>query len=330
MRVLVTDAAGFLGFHLVRRLVAEGHEVLGVLFPEDAADPHTPARASLLEGAGIRLKRASTPEHAAAHLSVFRPRVLVHLPLVPRNELREGPVAARWAGLELALYTSLLAESLAQGTEHVVLGSGAGVYGAGEKLPFAVDTPLDRPLGLRAATARSAENLSHAFAHAHGQPVTSLRFFSLYGPYGVATQAPLQFALRLLEREKVALYEGGGLRRDFVYVDDAVEVLVRAVERTPEGGEGVPPFALHNVGTGTPTPVTRVLELVEARIGRAAEREEVPLPRTSLHHTWADVRELQQAYGLRPGTPLSDGVGRTVDWLLSEEGAPWRPAPAQS
>jgi UDP-glucuronate 4-epimerase len=320
MRVLVTDAAGFVGFHFLRRLAADGHEVHGAVTP--GADPHLPHRRSRLEAAGLSL-HTSAPAELVTRL---RPACVVHLGLLPRDEHPETAAAVREAGADVAAWTELLAAAGQAGVAHVVLGSGAGVYGAGEKLPFAVDTPLDRPLGLRAAAQRSAELLGHAVAHAHGLSVTALRFFSVYGPFGQPTQAPLRFAHGLLSRAPVTLHEGGTLRRDFVYIDDAVEVLSRVVERAPEPpADAAPPFAVHNVGTGTPTPVARVLELVEAHIGRAAQRQDAPVPRTSLHHTWADVRELQQAYGFRPGTPLVEGVARTLDWLLSEEGATWRP-----
>ncbi len=322
MRVLVTDAAGFLGFHLLQRLRADGHEVVGAIGPD--FHPQSAARLARLESLGFTVRRAELPALLAEH----RPDTVVHLSLIPRNELPDPQLAARQAGLDLGEFGGLLGAGCAQGVKHVVLGSGAGVYGAGEKLPFAVDTPLHRPLGMCAATERAAELFAHAFAHAHGLPVTVLRFFSLYGPWGNDSQAPMRFARALLSREPVPLPDGGALRRDFVYVDDAVEVLSRAVERIPEGdpeANDAPPFAVHNVGTGNPSPLMRVLELVEARLGRAAQREEIPLPRTSLNHTWADVRELQQAYGFRPSIALAEGVARTVDWMLSDEAAAWRP-----
>ncbi len=325
MRVLVTDAAGFLGFHVLQRLRADGHEALGAVGPD--FHPQSEARLARLEAMGVPFRRADPAHLVTEH----RPQCVVHLSMLPRNEQPDPQVAARQAGLDVSEFGGLLGASRAHGVEHVILGSGAGVYGAGEKLPFAVDTPLQRPLGMCAAAERAAELFAHGFSHAHGQPVTVLRFFSLYGPWGNQTQAPMRFARALLAREPVPLPERGELRRDFVYIDDAVECVSRAVERVPEGdGDlGTPPYAVHNVGTGNPSQLSRVLELVEARLGRAAQREEVALPRTSLNHTWADVRELQQAYGFRPSIPLAEGVGRTVDWMLSDEGAAWRPSPGQ-
>lgn len=311
MRVLVTHATDFLGFHLVHRLAKEGHHPLAVLCP-DPGDGWAMQRAQRLPD--VARAEAATPGALTRAVSSFRPEVVVYLGFLARD----ADVTATDAGAHLAEFGELLEVSREHGVQHVVLGSGAAVYGATDKLPFGVAQPLDRPLSLEGASQRSAELLGQAFAHRHDFPITALRFFTVYGPWGRPAQAPLRFARAIARGEQVALSEGGQRRRDFTFVDDAVEVLLRAVERAPTATPELPAFAAHNVGTGSPTPVARLLELLEGAMGRSTARREQPAPSEELPHTWADVRELQHAYGYRPRTSLAEGLRQTVEWFDAE------------
>ncbi|MBX5483562.1 MAG: NAD-dependent epimerase/dehydratase family protein [Myxococcaceae bacterium] len=225
-------------------------------------------------------------------------------------ELRQPPgndVAG--AGAAIARFAHLLDRAAAKRTP-VVFASSADVYGATDKLPFGVEQPVDRHRGTRGAGLRAQELLAQAWSHQRGVPVTALRLFEVYGPEVEGFVADAIHAARSGAPLKVP----GGLaqRRDFVFLDDVVEAFLRAIERPPEPLGELPAYAVHNVGSGSPTPRSRIVELVEAKTARRIRCEEVPSAQ-ELVHSWADVRELQQAYGFRPRTPLSEGIARTVE-----------------
>lgn len=320
MRVLVTHAAGVLGFHTARRLAAEGHTVHAQLEPDSPIDE---ARAHALSKVnGIHL-RDEPVEWSVDALRRIRPEIIVHFVRLP-SATASAPLAADAASHALAVFPHLLDAALEIGTQHLLLGSSVAVYGASDKLPFGTEQLVDRHYSLRGAVFRSLELVAHAFAHAHSLPVTALRYFSVYGPWGDPALPPMSYLRALRANLPVELVDGGQLRRDFVYVDDAVESTVRALERVPDAMGELPQFAVHNVGTGNPTPLVRALELCEQITGRTAERVEVPVPRTDVPHTWADVRSLQQTYGFRPRTPLSEGLTETAHWLEQPEATAWR------
>lgn len=321
MRVLVTEASSFLGFHVVLRLLQEGWVVDALLAGGDRRVRTLPVEP--LTTAGARVHTSGAPADVVAEC---RPDAVVHLAAVDLLAGADRSRSAGVAGAELQSFTSLLDACCRARVGHLVLGSSAQVYGGNDKLPFGSEQPIDRPLSMSGALPRAEELLAHAVSHAEGLPVTALRFFSLYGPYGPPDEPPLGYARALLAGAPVPLAGGGQLRRDFVFVEDAAEVVMRAVERAPEPLTQGPRFAVHNVGSGTPTPLSRVLELVEAAVGATAVRAEAPVPPTVPEHTWADVRELQQSYGYRPHTPLAKGLAATVEWLRSEAGAAWRRA----
>lgn len=318
MRVLVTHASDFLGFHLVHRLVKEGHQPLAVLHP-DPGDGWAMQRAERLPE--VDRAEAASPSALATSVTRFRPEVVVYLGFTARD----ADLSATDAGAHLAEYGELLDVSRQHGVRHLVLGSGASIYGVGDKLPFGAAQPLDRPVSFEGAAQRSAELLSQAFAHKHRFPIAALRFFTVYGPWGRSGQAPLRFARAIAQGQAVTLRDEGQPRRDFVFIDDAVEVMLRAVERAPDATEGAPAFAVHNVGSGSPSPVSQLLALVEQALGATAARVDAPADDPAvadeLAHTWADVRDLQHAYGFRPRTPLAEGVRQTVAWLEANAAA---------
>lgn len=312
MRVLVIGAAEFLGLHLVRRLSAEGQEVHAHVEPRDEASE---ARRAALPQQGMTLYDSMT---AAELVRRVRPETIVVLGSPPERVADSGRA--------LSTFCELLEAARDVDGAHVVFESSAEVYGVNDTLPFGVAQLLERPVSLEGALHRSQELLAQTFSFQTGLPSTALRFFSVYGPFGPPHQAVFAFARALAAGAPVALHAGGQMRRDFTFVDDAVEVLVRAIERPPEPNPEarMGAYAAHNVGTGTPTPVSRLVDLIEAKLGKRAERQETEAPKSAMPHTWADVRELQLSYGFRPRTALAEGVSKTLDWWLSEPPQPWR------
>lgn len=300
MKVLILNPTSPLGTAMGVRLRGEGHDVVGMWWPGQRVEDVSRA---LLRDAGVPIKaRPVAPvfEEAA-------PDVVIDLRGSPGGTAKE-------CGAELASFGEVLSLCRARRTPLVFVSS-QDVYGANDKLPFGVEQPLERQLSVRGAADRGKELLAQAVAHQDGVPITALRLFELYGPNvpGFVHQCILSAG----DGVAMPLRGDASARRDFVFVDDAVEIFARASERPPDPVPGVGPWAVHNVGSGTPTPLSGVMALVGERVGRPVTVDALPPDPRELPHTWADVRELQQAYGFRPKTSLADGVAKTVAALLA-------------
>jgi UDP-glucuronate 4-epimerase len=268
--ILVTGAAGFIGYHVCRRLLAGGEDVVGLDNLNDYYDPRL--------------------------WSLERPRAYVDSNLVGFGNVLE---ACRHAG-----------------TPHLVYASSSSVYGANTKTPFAEADPVDRPVSLYAATKRANELMAYSYSHLFGLPCTGLRFFTVYGPWGRPDMAYWKFTAAILAGAPIEVYGDGLLRRDFTYVDDVVEAIVRMVRRPPAAGdtEGTAAWRLYNVGNHTPVTVADMLETLERLCGRRAVRLMRPRPPGDVETTYADVAALTRDFGFAPRTTLADGLGRFVDW----------------
>ena len=327
-KVLVTGAAGFVGAALALRLLERGDEVVGV----DNLDPccNVSLKRARLDRVrafpGFHDIRADIAdrEAMAALFARERPSAVVHLAALPGvRACADSPEAC--VDANLAGFANILEGCRRNGVGHLVYASSSAVYGAVTALPFPVRAAADRPLSLYAATKRSNELMAHCYGEFHGLRATGLRLASVYGPWGRPDMALFRFTRNILEGRAVELYNGGRHGRDFTYVDDAVEGVVRVLDRPADAAYGVPacegsddlgvvPHRIYNVGTGVAVGLGRVVEILEGCLGREARKRLAPLQRGDVPDAVADVDDLLDAVGYRPATTVETGIPRFVDW----------------
>ena len=328
MKILVTGAAGFIGAAVATRLLERGDAVVGV----DNLDPYydvalKQARLARV-GAFERFRdvRADLTEPAAL-ADLFardRPDAVVHL--AARAGVRhslERPQAC--VDANVAGFLHVLEACRQHPPGHLVYASSSSVYGANRALPFSVRHTADHPVSLYAATKRANELMAHSYSHLFGLPTTGLRFFTVYGPWGRPDMALFRFARNIFAGLPIDVYNHGRHRRDFTYIDDIVEGVVRVVDRppspnpdwrgeSPDPGSSAAPYRVYNLGNRRAEPLERYIEVLEAAIGRKAERRLLPLQPGDVADTLADVDDLAADVGYRPDTPIEVGVRRFVDW----------------
>jgi UDP-glucuronate 4-epimerase len=326
--VLVTGAAGFIGFHLASRLLSEGAAVVGVDSLNEYYDP-TLKRARLRElekRAGFRfvwLDLTSKDETARLFAEV-RPGHVAHLAAQAgvRYSL-EHPHA--YVESNIAGFLNVLEACRSNPVKHLVLASTSSVYGLNPVLPFSVHQGADHPISLYAATKRADELMAHCYSHLFGIPITALRFFTVYGPWGRPDMALFLFTKAILEGRPIEVFNHGNSTRDFTYVDDIVEAFVRVLHRPPEAdataserlkdpAESTAPFRIYNIGQQSPVPLMRMIEVLENTLGREAEKTFLPLQPGDVAATFADVSDLERDMGFRPRVSVEEGVPRFVSW----------------
>jgi UDP-glucuronate 4-epimerase len=327
VRVLVTGAAGFIGFHVARRLVARGDEVLALDVLNDYYDPSLKrARLEALgvsvdemtrgqwiggEG-GLRFVQADLQDQAEvlALLADQGVDAIVHLAAqVGVRYAAENPRA--YADSNLSGFLTVLEAARGLEVQHLVYASSSSVYGDHADQPFKTSHRVDAPVSFYAATKRANELMAHSYAHLYGVPTTGLRFFTVYGPWGRPDMALFKFVDRILRGEAIDIYNHGDLSRDFTYVDDVVEGVVRVLDGPPTAA---PPIALYNIGNTEPVALMDFVAAVEQAVGREATKRMLPMQPGDVSVTWADCAGLERDFGYRPQTPLHDGVQRFVDW----------------
>jgi UDP-glucuronate 4-epimerase len=322
--ILVTGAAGFIGFHLCRALLGRGVPVVGV---DNLTPYYDPAlkRARLAELralAGFRFEPLDLADRdtTAALFAELRPRRVVHLAAQAgvRYSL-EAPLA--YVDANLAGTANVLEGCRHQGCEHLVFASTSSVYGGNTKLPFKETDPVDHPVSLYAATKRANELMAHTYAHLYGLPTTGLRFFTVYGPWGRPDMAYFSFAEAIRAGRPLRLYNHGAMRRDFTYVDDVVDAMIRLLDVPPAPldrsapDRSTAPFRIYNIGNHTPVALRDFLAILEDRLGARAVVEEAPMQPGDVEATCADVDALAAAVGFAPSTPLAAGLARFVEWF---------------
>ena len=322
-RVLLTGAAGFVGFHLARRLLAEGATVLGLDSVNAYYDPALKqGRLDILAaepGFAFRRLDIAEPGALAAAWAGFRPDYVAHL--AAQAGVRYSLKAPRdYARANLDGFLEVLEAARAHPVRHLAYASSSSVYGSSTRVPFREDDPVDRPSSLYAATKRANEVMAASYGHLFGLPMTGLRFFTVYGPWGRPDMAYWGFTQALFEGREIQVFNHGQVWRDFTYVDEVVEAIARLLPLPPsapdEPGRPVPevPHRIFNIGNHTPVPVGEMIDILERHTNRRAIRREVPMQPGDVERTWADVSALQAAVGFAPRTTLEDGLGRFVDW----------------
>ena len=324
----MTGAAGFIGFHLSRALLARGDQVIGIDNVNDYYDPSLKeARlAGLTPHPSFALHRVDIADGAEL-MSVMnhsRPDAVVHLAAQAgvRYSL-QNPHA--YVQANLVGFLNVLEACRHHPVGHLVFASSSSVYGANTKMPFSVHDNVDHPVSLYAATKKANELLAHSYAHLYGIPTTGLRFFTVYGPWGRPDMALFLFTEKILKGEPIEVYNEGRMLRDFTYIDDIVEGVVRVLDRparpnpdwqgdAPDPGTSRAPYRIYNIGNNSPVELLEFIATIEAALGKKAERRLLSIQPGDVPATFADVADLTRDTGFRPSTPIAIGVGRFVEW----------------
>jgi UDP-glucuronate 4-epimerase len=328
MRVLVTGAAGFIGSRLSERLLARGDDVFGFDNMNAYYDPRLKeARLGRLlphDRFGFVQGSLEDNEALTAAFDKFAPERVVNLAAQAgvRYSL-ENPRA--YIDSNIVGFLNILEACRHRGIEHLVYASSSSVYGANRKLPFAVEDSVDHPVSMYAATKKTNELMAHTYSHLFGLPTTGLRFFTVYGPWGRPDMALFLFTRKILAGEPIDVFNNGQHTRDFTYIDDIVEGIIRTLDRVPgpdplynpmqpTPASSTAPYRLYNIGNHQPVELLRYIEVLEDCLGRKAERRLLPLQPGDVPDTYADVEALSRDTGYSPSTPIETGVKRFVEW----------------
>jgi UDP-glucuronate 4-epimerase len=325
MRVLVTGAAGFIGFHLCGRLLARGDEVLGVDNLNDYYDVSLKqARVERLAGKrGFGFEKIDIADRAAMQ-ALFSGRFEAVVHLAAQAGVRYSLVnPLAYSDSNLAGFSHVLEGCRRAKPGHLVFASSSSVYGADHRAPFSEHDAADHPVSFYAATKRANELMAHSYAHLYAIPVTGLRFFTVYGPWGRPDMAYFGFTESILSGRPIKVFNRGELERDFTYIDDIVEGVVRVIDSPPRPDPSCPldspaqstaPYRLYNIGNNQPVKLLEFIRLLEKLLGRDAVLEMLPMQAGDVLRTCADVSDLQDAVGFRPSTPIAAGLARFVEW----------------
>jgi UDP-glucuronate 4-epimerase len=327
-KYLVTGAAGFIGFHVSRRLLDRGERVIGLDNVNDYYDVRLKhARLALLEGQPqFQFVKADLADRAALQqlFAAERPEVVIHLAAQAgvRYSL-ENPHA--YVDSNLVGFINILEGCRHHGVRHLAYASSSSVYGANTQMPFSVHHNVDHPVSLYAATKKANELMAHTYSHLYRLPTTGLRFFTVYGPWGRPDMALFLFTRAILAGEPIDVYNHGRMQRDFTYVDDVVGGVVRAADRVaapnpawssaaPDPGTSLAPYRLYNIGNHSPVELLYFIEVLEQCLGRRAEKRLLPIQAGDVPATYADVEDLTRDVGFQPTTSIEEGIARFVAW----------------
>ncbi|CAN5356277.1 NAD-dependent epimerase [soil metagenome] len=336
MKILVTGAAGFIGYHVAEHLLARGDEVVGLDNLNDYYDVSLKeARLERLEARpGFTSEKLDLADRDGIEALFEReafPRV-VHLAAQAGVRYSiENPHA--YVDSNLVGFLNILEGCRHHGVEHLVYASSSSVYGANTEMPFSVHDNVDHPLSMYAATKKANELMAHVYSNLYGLPTTGLRFFTVYGPWGRPDMALFLFTRKILAGEPIDVFNYGNHRRDFTYIDDIVEGVVRTLDRiaepnpdwsgeSPDPGTSRAPYRVYNIGNHEPVELLRYIEVIEERLGRKAEMNMLPMQPGDVPDTFADVDDLIRDVGYSPATPIEEGVARFVEWYLDYYGRP--------
>ncbi len=331
MRVLVTGAAGFIGFHLSQRLLSEGCQVLGIDNLNDYYDPQIKRdrlailtqresfsfeKIDLVDDKGLADIFKSSPFDVVVNLAA---QAGVRYSL-------ENPRA--YIDSNIVGFTNILECCRHYKSGQLIFASSSSVYGANTQMPFSVNDNVDHPLSLYAASKKSNELMAHTYASLYGLPVTGLRFFTVYGPYGRPDMALFLFTKAIIEGKPIDVFNHGKMRRDFTYVDDIVEGIYRLTRKpstpndrwngdNPDPSSSFAPYRVYNIGNNAPVELGRFIEVIEQSIGKKATKNLMDIQPGDVPATFANIDALEEAVGYRPSTPIEVGIKNFVDWYIN-------------
>lgn len=326
--LLITGCAGFIGFHVAKRFLKDDYNIVGLDNLNDYYDVKLKKdRLAILQDYDAFVFIKASLEDREALERVFQEHSFGRvLHLAAQAGVRyslENPYA--YVDSNLVGFLNILEGCRHSGVEHLVFASSSSVYGANTRKPFSVHHNVDHPVSLYAATKKANELMAHTYSSLYGLPVTGLRFFTVYGPWGRPDMALFKFTAAILKGEPIEVYNYGKMKRDFTYVDDVVEGVARLVERIPQpdpewdGGDPAPgtsyaPYRIYNIGNNKPVELLYFIEALENALGKKAEKKLLPLQKGDVVETYADVDDLMRDVGFRPDTPVEEGIKRFVDW----------------
>ncbi|NKC14663.1 MAG: NAD-dependent epimerase/dehydratase family protein [Gammaproteobacteria bacterium] len=324
MKLLVTGVAGFIGAGVAMQALARGDEVVGIDNLNDYYDVSLKrARLARLERwDNFTFERADVSDRQAmaAFYARVKPQRVVHLAAQAGVRYSiDNPMA--YVDANLVGFATVLEGARRHQVEHLVYASSSSVYGANTKLPFTESDSVDHPVSLYAATKKANELMAHSYSHLYGVPTTGLRFFTVYGPWGRPDMALFTFTRKILAGQAIDVFNHGKHHRDFTYIDDIVEGVLRVVDRAPAGspkahgtGEGGAPWRVYNIGNSQSVELGHYIRTLEHCLGREAQKNYLPMQPGDVPDTGADVSALEQEFAYRPNTSVQEGIGRFVDW----------------
>jgi UDP-glucuronate 4-epimerase len=327
-KILITGAAGFIGFHVSRRFLESGNSIIGVDNLNDYYDVNLKkARLALLEKkAGFRFVKANIAdrERMSALFKEEAPEIVVHL--AAQAGVRYSLVNPHvYADSNLTGFINILEGCRHQKITHLVFASSSSVYGANTQMPFSVHHNVDHPVSLYAATKKANELMAHTYAHLYNLPCTGLRFFTVYGPWGRPDMALFLFTKAILEERPIDVFNEGRMSRDFTYINDIVEGVFRVAAKipnpnvhwngdNPDPGTSFAPYKIYNIGNNNPAELFEFIRILEAQLGRKAKMNLLPMQPGDVPKTFADVDDLMKDVGFKPATSLEDGIRHFVKW----------------
>jgi UDP-glucuronate 4-epimerase len=342
MKILVTGSAGFIGFYLAQRLMDRGDDVTGIDSLNDYYDVRlkyarlaqcgineadvAPGRESASKIGGYRFLRLNMEDRDGMERLFGSHRFDAVCNLAAQAGVRyslENPHA--YIDSNIAGFMNVLEGCRHGGVSHLVYASSSSVYGLNESTPFGAGDNVDHPVSLYAATKKANELMAHSYSHLYGVPATGLRFFTVYGPWGRPDMAYFKFTKAILEGKAIDVYNNGDMARDFTYIDDIVEGLVRIIDSPPKGNaswdgarpdpaSSPAPCRVYNIGNDSPVRLLDFIGAIEAALGMKAKKNLLPMQPGDVPVTWADVSPLERDFGYRPETPLEEGIERFVRW----------------
>jgi UDP-glucuronate 4-epimerase len=328
MKILITGAAGFIGNELSLKLVGRGEQVIGIDNLNDYYEVSLKmARLQRLQDQpGFSFVKLDMADHQGMEKLFSEHRFDVVVNLAAQAGVRyslENPAA--YVDTNLVGFANLLEGCRHGGVKHLVFASSSSVYGANTKLPFSEQDNVDHPVSLYAATKKAGELMAHSYAHLYGLPCTGLRFFTVYGPWGRPDMAYFSFTRKILAGESIPVFNEGRMQRDFTYIDDIIEGLLRVIDTVPEGDEAwngddpdpatsYAPYRIFNIGNNKPVELLRFIQVLEECLGRKANMELLPMQNGDVRATLANTDALEQAVAFKPTTSVETGLQRFVDW----------------
>jgi len=334
MNILVTGSAGFIGFYVTQALLKQGHSVIGIDNLNDYYDVS-------LKQARLDFLQQFCAENN--HLEKYQfikmdiaDREVMHT-LFAENQFDRVIHLAAQAGVRYSIqnpnayvdsnligFVNVLEGCRQQQTAHLVYASSSSVYGMNSKIPFSTDDRVDYPISLYAATKKSNELMAHTYSHLYNIPTTGLRFFTVYGPWGRPDMAYFSFTKKIMNGETIDVFNNGKMQRDFTYIDDIVEGIVRVMEKVPakqasEFSTAEAPYKIYNIGNNQPISLERFINAIEDAVGKKAIRNNLPMQAGDVPQTYADVSELMQDVDFKPATEIEVGIKRFVDWYVSSK-----------